>query len=422
MKKIIKPKEFINGVISLPGDKSLAHRALILGAISSGRTKIKNFPFSKTCMYTLNCLKNLSVDIKISSGNVIINGKGIHGLSKPNKILNAGTSATTLRLLMGLLAAQNFPSKIKCTGSLKNRPMDRVINPLRKMGANIVHGENFEIFPSNLSAINYKMPIASAQVKSAIILAGLYCNDTVQIIEPIKSRDHTEHMINYFGGDIKFDANKILVGAKQNLFGKNIELACDVSNAAFFIVLATIFPNAHLILNNILVNPRRIGFINVLKKMGANIKFINQRKIYEGEWVADIEIKSARLHAIEICGQTIVDMIDEVPAFVVAALFADGTSIIKDAGELHFKESDRINCLCEEFNRIGAKIKPTGDGMIIESGFDYKFTSAFSHNDHRIAMTLVIFALAIKNKLVVYDVECISDSFVTFFDYVENFF
>ena len=422
MKKIVRPKNFINGVINLPGDKSMAHRALILGAISNGTTKIKNFPFNKSCMYTLNCLKQLGVDIKIISGNVVIKGKGIYGLERPKEILNAGTSATTLRLLMGLLAAQSFPSEIKCEGSLKNRPMDRVIIPLKKMGANIIHEKNFKILPSKLCAINYKMPVASAQVKSAIILASLYCDGVTEIIEPLKSRDHTENMINYFGGNIKSDAGKILIGNSKNLCGKKIELAGDISTAAFFIVLATVFPKAHLILNRVLINPGRIGFINVLKKMGANIRFIDQKKIYNGESVGDIEIKSSKLHSIEIGGSTIVDMIDEIPAFVVAALFADGTSIIKDASELHFKESDRINSLSEEFSKIGAKIKPTDDGLIIESGFNFKFFKVNSHNDHRIAMALAIFSLAAKNELVIENIECISDSFGMFFDYINMFF
>lgn len=422
MEKLVNPKEFINAVINLPGDKSIAHRVMILGAISNGVTKIKNFPFNKSCMSTFNCLRNLGVDIKIKSGKVIINGHGICGLSEPKKILDAGTSATTLRLLLGFLVAQNFPSQIKCSGSLKNRPMDRVIKPLKKMGANIVYDGNFKICPAKLSPIRYKMPVASAQVKSAILFASLYCSGMIEIIEPIKSRDHTEHLINYFGGNINFSGSKIFSNKGKVLTGKKINLPADISTAAFFIVLAVVFPGAHLILNDVLINPRRMGFINVLKKMGANIKIVNCYEIYKGESVADIEVFYSHLKSIEISGEIIIDMIDEIPAFVIAALFADGRSIIKDAGELKFKESDRIMSIAEGFNKLGAKIKPTDDGMIIESGFNFNFARVFSHNDHRIAMSLAVFALAAKNKLIIDDVSCVADSFPEFFEYVDTFF
>lgn len=424
MKKLIRPKNFINGIINLPGDKSLAHRTLIFGAISNGTTTIKNFPFSKSVMSTLNCLRDLGANIKIKSSSVIIKGNGIYGLHEPKKILDAGTSGTTLRLILGLLAAQKFPSQIKCTGSLKNRPMDRVINPLRKMGAKIICDGNFKILPAKLSAIDYKMPVASAQVKSAIILASIYCDGQTKIIEPPekKSRDHTEHMLNYFGADIKFNGNEIFICDAKNLRGQSLKLPADISSASFFIVLALIFQNSHLILNNVLINKRRIGIIKVLKKMGASIKFLSPRQIYNGEWVADIEVKSSTLNAIEIGGQDIVDMIDEIPIFIVAALFANGTTIIKDAAELHFKESDRINCLAEEFNKLGAKIKPTHDGFIIESGSDFKSALANSHDDHRIAMSLAIFSLAFKNELAIENSQCVIDSFPQFFSYIDNFF
>ena len=426
-------KKNITSTINLPGDKSLAHRAVILGAISNGITKIINFPMSKTCMATVNCIRELGIDIKIISDDcVIINGRGLYGFEKPNKILNAETSGTTLRLMLGLLVAQKFSCEIKCMGSLKNRPMKRVIEPLKKMGAKIIHDQNnacFKIMPAHLSGINYTMPVASAQVKSAIILAGLYCDDTTKIIEPKKSRDHTENMINYFGNDIiKRVNNTIYVKPNKNLYGREIKLAGDISSAAFFIVLALLSKSSHLILKDVLYNQRRMGLINTLKKMGANIDLSNIRKIYDGEYVTDIEVRYSELSIIEISDQEVIDMIDEIPIFVISAIFAQGTSIIKDAEELHFKESDRINCLSEELNKIGAKIKPTNDGMIIHGRVD--FDSYFkenkkdiildSHNDHRLAMSFVILSLLLRKKIIIKNIECISDSFPSFFEYINK--
>lgn len=421
MKKIVRTKKVIKGVINLPADKSISHRALILGAIANGQTQIKNFSLNNSCRTTLNCLKDLGADIKILSNKVVINGQDF---LQPKKILNAQTSGTTLRLMLGLLAGQKFPSQIKCIGSLKKRPMSKLLKALRKMGAKITSCDGtFFIEPSQLLPIEYKMSVPSAQIKSAVILASLFCNGTTKIIEPIKSRNHTETMINYFDGKIFCNDNKILCVGQQSLIGKQINLPADTSSAAFFIVLASIFPGAHIILRNVLVNPRRTGLIRVLQKMGAKIFINNQHEIYPGEDVADIEICSSQLKSIQICGDVVVDMIDEFPAFIVAALFAKGTSIVKNAEQLKFKESDRIMTVTEEFNRLGTKIKPTSDGMIIEGGFDLnKNCEVFSHGDHRIAMSLAIFAIAANKELVINDAQCIDDSFPGFFDYLDVFF
>lgn len=421
MKKIVRTKKVIKGVINLPADKSISHRALILGAIANGQTQIKNFSFNNSCRATLNCLKDLGADIKILSNKVVINGQDF---LQPKKILNAQTSGTTLRLMLGLLATQKFPSQIKCIGSLKKRPMNKLLEALRKMGAKITLCDGtFFIEPSQLSPIEYKMPVPSAQIKSAVILSSLFCNGTTKIIEPIKSRNHTETMINYFDGKIFCHDNKILCVGRQSLTGKQINLPADTSSAAFFIVLASIFPKAHIILRNVLVNPRRTGLIRVLQKMGAKIFINNQHEIYPGEDVADIEVCSSQLKSIQICGDIVVDMIDEFPAFIVAALFSKGTSIVKNVRQLKFKESDRIMTVAEEFNRLGAKIKPTSDGMIIEGGFDLnKNCEVFSHGDHRIAMSLAIFAIAANKELVINDAQCVDDSFPDFFDYLDIFF
>lgn len=426
MRKILKPRTVIKGIMNLPGDKSIAHRALILGAIANGKTEIKNFPFSKTCMMTLNCLKDLGADIKINSRNIVINGNGLFGLRESKNILNAGTSGTTLRLLLGLLAAQKFKSKITCEGSLINRPMDRVLSPLTKMGAKIKRKNNiFEISPKNeIFGIEYLMPVASAQVKSSILFASLYLKSgRSEIIENKLTRDHTENMINYFGGDIiiNSDENKILSSSGENLTGKKIVIPGDISSAAFFIVLALLIPNSHLILKNILVNPRRIGLIKILRQMGAKILLKNSYEIYDGELVADIEVFYSKLNAIEISGQVIVDMIDEIPIFVVACLFANGTSIIKDAQELRVKESDRIMSVVENFNKLGAHIKETDDGMIIENNFKFSSVDYVSHKDHRIAMSLAVLFMVSREKLSMDNIECINDSMPGFFDYLETF-
>ena len=418
MKKIIYPRKIIKGIINLPGDKSISHRAIILGAIANGETKIKNFLFSKTCVTTLNCLKDLGAEIKINAGDILINGKGLFGLKESEKILNAGTSGTTLRLLLGLLT---------CEGSLKNRPMERVLLPLKEMGAKIKCDSNniFEITPSEIFGMKYKMPVASAQVKSSILLASLYLKDhEVEITEKKLTRDHTENMINYFGGNIIFneDKTKILSSSGENLKGKEIIIPGDISSAAFFIVLALLIPDSHLILKNVLVNPRRMGLIKILRQMGAKIFVKNSYEVYDGELVADIEIFYSKINGIEISGQTVVDMIDEIPIFVVACLFANGISVIKNAEELRVKESDRIMSVVENFNRLGANIKECADGMIIENKFDFKAVKNIGHKDHRIAMSLVILFLVTGNKLVLEDAECIDDSMPGFFDYLETFF
>ena len=427
MKKIIYPRKIIKGIINLPGDKSISHRAIILGAIANGETKIKNFLFSKTCMTTLNCLKDLGAEIKINAGDILINGKGLFGLKESKKILNAGTSGTTLRLLLGLLAAQKFKSRITCEGSLKNRPMERVLLPLKEMGAKIKCDSNniFEITPSEIFGMKYKMPVASAQVKSSILLASLYLKDhEVEITEKKLTRDHTENMINYFGGNIIFNEGKtkILSSSGENLKGKEIIIPGDISSAAFFIVLALLIPDSHLILKNVLVNPRRMGLIKILRQMGAKIFVKNSYEIYDGELVADIEIFYSKINGIEISGQTVVDMIDEIPVFVVACLFANGISVIKNAEELRVKESDRIMSVVENFNRLGANVKECEDGMIIENKFDFKAVKNIGHKDHRIAMSLVILFLVTGNKLILEDAECIDDSMPDFFDYLETFF
>jgi 3-phosphoshikimate 1-carboxyvinyltransferase len=419
--------------MNLPGDKSLAHRALILAAIANGISVIENFPLCRTCLTTLSCMRQLNVNIDIldkemfshmSTATVIIYGKGIYGLRKSNKVLDASTSGTTLRLLIGLLSAQNFSSAIKL---IKNRPIMRVIVPIRQMNANINISKNtIRIINSELFGINFNMPVASAQLKSSIILASLYANNSTTIIEKIKTRDHTENLVNYFGGNIITNSDKIICQPTKNLTAQKIKLPGDVSSAAFFIAL-TIINQSKLLLKNILINPRRIGFIRSLKKMGADIIIENKQSIYSGETAADIKVSSNKLYAIEIDKSDTVDMIDEVLIFIITALFADGISVVKDIEELKVKESNRIKSICSELDKLNINIQYDNNKVVIHGRNMFSLSKNIntnvildSHNDHRVAMSLSIILKVLKLNIKIKNTQCVADSFPDFFTILDS--
>ena len=416
---IDKYNKALIGEITVSSDKSISHRAIICGALSEGDTVVNNILLSEDVLNTIDCFRKMGVNIKIEGNKVYIQGVGLYGLKKPEDVLNCGNSGTTMRLLSGILVAQDFSTILIGDDSLMNRPMKRIISPLSKMRANIIGRDGeyppLQIQPTdNLNGIVYELPIASAQVKSSILLASLYSSGKTIIIENKITRDHTERMLNYFGQDIVKHNNKIIVDEKQKLIGKEIYIPADISSAAYFIVAASIVKGSHIIIQNVGINPTRDGVLQILDKMGANIVVFN-KKIVNNEPIGDIEIKYSPLKACTIEGDIIGRTIDELPIITVAAALADGRTIIRDAKELRYKESDRINAMTVELNKMGAKIEELPDGMIIDGVDSLRPAELNSYGDHRIAMALSISALKAKGKSSIYGSESVSISYPDFY-------
>lgn len=353
------------GQIKVPGDKSISHRAVMLGSLANGVTEISGFLKGADCLSTIDCFRKMGIDIDINGENVTVHGNGLRGLLKPDEMLYTGNSGTTTRLLCGILAGQNFDTSITGDASIQKRPMGRVVQPLSMMGAKI---ENeycpLYITGTKLHGIDYKMPVASAQVKTAIILAGLYADGETVIHEIEKSRDHTELMLSAMGADLTVDNLDITVKPTNDLTAVNVDVPGDISSAAFFLVLGAIMPNSQITVTNVGINPTRTGIIDVLKDMGADITLENVHTS-AGETVADITVRSSSLKGTTVGGDIIPRLIDELPIIAVAAVFADGQTVIKDAQELKVKETNRIRAVVDEFNKCGIDITETDDGMII---------------------------------------------------------
>lgn len=425
MDLIIKGKAGrIFGEIRVPGDKSISHRSIILGALAEGDTVVKNLLVSDDVLRTIQAFKDMGVNIEFVADEIIIHGVGLYGLKKPERHVECGNSGTTARLMSGILAGQKFPSTLVGDQSLSRRPMDRVIIPLRKMGAEIYGRDDkylpLEIKPakSKLKAISYELPVASAQVKSAILLASLYANGTTEIIENKKTRDHTERMLKLFGCKIRRKGNSIIMDSNSLLKGKNIYVPGDISSAAYFIVAAAMVEGSDLLIKDVGINPTRDGIIHVLKKMGADIAIINER-IVNNEPVGDIRIRYAPLTGISIDREITGIIIDEIPILAVAASVAKGRTIIRDVKELKYKESNRIYAISKELSKMGAKIEALEDGMIIEGVDRLKGAVVDSHGDHRIAMALSIAALVAEGSTIIGNHECVSISYPNFFDTLE---
>lgn len=420
MNVTIKPKRNIKKTLSVPGDKSISHRAVMFGAIAEGTTEIEGFLMGDDCLSTIKCFRQLGIDIEVNENKVIVHGKGLYGLSKPDTILDVGNSGTTLRLITGLLAAQSFSCEITGDKSIQKRPMDRVITPLSQIGANI-EGKfcPIKINGSKLKAIEYTLPVASAQVKSAILLASLYVDSQTCIIEPAPTRDHTEIMLNYLGANIQKDGNKIISNKVNQLYAKNIVVPADISSAAYFIVMGLIVPDSEILITNVGCNFTRTGIIDVLKDMKADISVLNERNVC-GEVVADILVRTSELKSTTIGGSIIPRLIDEIPIIAVAACFAQGKTVIKDASELKVKESNRIKTIATELNKMGANIVETDDGMIIEGSRSLKGTTVESYNDHRVAMSLAVAALVADGNTTINNADCTDISFPDFFKYIDS--
>jgi len=405
-------------VIEVDGDKSISHRAVMIGAIAEGTTVIHNFLNGADCVSTIECFRSMGIKIELDNKTVVVHGKGLYGLTQPSQALDVGNSGTTIRLLCGLLSAQNFSSTLTGDDSIKKRPMDRVITPLQMMGADITYPP-ININGKKINSVEYTLPVASAQVKSAILFASLFAETETIINEPIPTRNHTELMLNYFGGKIHTENKKIISTPIKRLEAKEITIPNDISSAAFFIVASLICENSYVTLTNVGVNPTRMGLITTLQKMGGDIKLKNHKTL-ANEPVCDIEVKSSKLTATEISGDIIPSMIDEIPIFSIAALFATGTTIIKNAEELKFKESNRLSALATELKKLNAKIEETTDGLIIEGGHVLYGDKVSTYNDHRIAMSLAIASLKTIGHVELDNPDCVNISFPRFFDILKR--
>ena len=415
----------LKGSFELIGDKSISHRAVMFSSISKGHNKISNFLMGEDCLSTISCFRKMGVDIQIDGKDVYVKGNGLYGLKRPKEILDVGNSGTTIRLMMGILAGNKFDATLIGDNSIAKRPMKRVTDPLRLMGCNIEGKDDanytpIKIYGGDLKAIDYHMPVASAQVKSALILASLYANDTSFIYEKVKSRNHTEIMLKSFGADINVENLKISVNPVNELFSQDIYVPGDISSAAFIIVSSLITKGSEVIIKNVGLNETRTGIIDVVKNMNGNIEIINERLV-GGELVGDLLVRYTKdLCATTIDKDIIPRLIDEIPVIAVLATQAEGTTIIKDAQELKVKESNRIKSMVENLKILGADIEELEDGMIIKGKSKLNGGKIKTFKDHRIAMAFSTLNLISDEKIKLDDEDCINVSFPGYFDLIKS--
>jgi 3-phosphoshikimate 1-carboxyvinyltransferase len=417
MEQKVRQSQALRGEVVPPGDKSISHRAAILNGISFGTGRIDNFSPSADCLSTVSCLRALGVEIEDQGISLAVFGKGVGGLTEPYDVLDAGNSGTTMRLLAGLLSAQSFLSIITGDQSLRSRPMDRLIQPLRLMGADIWGREHGSRAPlvikgGQLHGIRYQLPVASAQVKSAILLAGLFAQHDTTIEEPAFTRDHTERMLQAMGGKIEIEGRRITI-SPGSLSAIDLHIPGDLSSAAFWLVAGAIHPDAEIKIRDVGVNPKRSGIIDVLKAMGADIRVEGER-VEGGEPIADISVRSSSLVGTHVAGELVPRLIDEIPVLAVAACVAGGTTVIRDAQELRVKEADRIATTIEELSKFGAEIEELPDGMVIYGGKRLGGAECHSHQDHRLAMALGVAALVADGETVIQGAEAVNFSYPGF--------
>lgn len=409
----------LKGELSIPGDKSISHRSIMFGALSEGLTEATNFLTGADCLSTIACFRQMGIDVEQSGDHVLIHGKGLHGLSAPTAVLDAGNSGTTVRLMSGILSGQRFSSVITGDASIQKRPMKRILTPLQLMQADIhsVSDNNcapLEIHGKQLHAISYASPVASAQVKSCILLAGLYADGITSVTEPVRSRNHSELMLRYFGADLETSQNTVSIHPDPHLIGQSIRIPGDISSAAYFIAAALLVPNSEILLRNVGINPTRNGMLRVCKAMGADITLLNED--HSGaEPCADLLVRSSNLKGTVIEGDIIPTLIDELPMIAVLAAFASGTTIISDAAELRVKESDRIAVMTENLTRMGCEVHATDDGMIIHGDAPLHGAVIDSKKDHRVAMSCAVAALACEGETEILDADCVNISYPEFY-------
>ncbi len=430
MNQIISPARHIKGIIRVPGDKSISHRAVMFGAIADGDTRISNFLRSADCLSTISCFQKLGIafDTDPETGTLIVHGRGLRGLCEPSSVLDTGNSGTTTRLISGILAGQSFSSVLDGDASIRKRPMKRIMTPLGLMGADIVSVSGndcvpLRISPAPLNGIDYQSPTASAQVKSCVLLAGLYADSKTCVTETVLSRNHTELMLAGFGAGVAsrktpkgYEAS---VSPGSSLHGTYITVPGDISSAAYYLAAALIVPGSEVLIQNVGINPTRTGLLEAVRRMGGEFHLLD-RRMEGGEEAADLLVRSSSLHGIEIGAELIPSMIDEIPVLAVLAAYAEGTTVIRDAAELRVKETDRIKTTTRALHRMGAKITPSSDGMVIEGGSPLHGAAIDSCMDHRIAMSMAVCALAAEGPTTIKDADCAGISYPSFYSDLES--
>ncbi|MED4581394.1 3-phosphoshikimate 1-carboxyvinyltransferase [Brevibacillus choshinensis] len=414
----------INGTVKVPGDKSISHRAVMFGSLAEGTTTIEGFLTGADCLSTISCFRRMGIQIEQHGDKVTVEGKGWYGLQEPSERLDVGNSGTTIRLMSGIMSTQPFHVVMEGDESIAKRPMRRVIGPLRQMGAKIDGRKDGEFTPlairgGDLEGISYQSPVASAQVKSAILLAGLQAKGVTSVTEPHLSRDHTERMLAAFGVNVVRDGLTVSVEGGQSLKGRAIQVPGDISSAAFLIAAVMMVPGSSLLIENVGINPSRTGIIDVVQAMGGDLELVNERVVNE-EPVADLLVKHSQLQGIEIAGDIIPRLIDEIPVIAVMATQAKGHTVIRDAEELKVKETDRIATVVSQLSKFGAKVTPTDDGMIIEGESVLSGAVIDSMGDHRIGMAMAIAGLSASGETVIENEEAIDVSFPGFAELLER--
>lgn len=422
----------LHGEIEIPGDKSISHRSVMFGALAKGTTEITHFLQGADCLSTIGCFRAMGIEIENTPEKILVHGRGLHGLTAPAGTLDVGNSGTTTRLISGILSGQPFATTLSGDASLNSRPMKRIMEPLSLMGADIQSQNgngcaplqiNHHLNPGShpeLKHIHYRSRVASAQVKSAVLLAGLYADGVTEVTEPTLSRNHTELMLNGFGANvitINHDDGSATASIRpcEELFARQIQVPGDISSAAYFIAAGLLVPNSELLIRNVGINPTRAGLLEVCRAMGADITYVNQTSA-SGEPTADLLVRSSSLHGTTIEGAIIPTLIDEIPMIAVMAAFAEGTTVIKDAAELKVKETDRIKTTTEALLAMGADVVPTEDGMIIHGGNPLHGTDINSYLDHRIAMAFSIAGLAAAGTTTIQDSRCVDVSYPEFYE------
>ncbi len=421
--KFIRTKQ-LHGEISIPGDKSISHRAVMFGSLAEGTTEVTGFLRGADCLSTIDCFRRLGITIEEKDERILIHGKGLHGLAAPAGILDTGNSGTTTRLISGILCGQDFETTLTGDASIQKRPMGRIIEPLSQMGASIqsLSGNGcapLRIQGHPLHGIHYTTKVASAQVKSAILLAGLYADGATSVTEPALSRNHSELMLNFFGAKVKSEGTTAAIQPEPKLTGQKVLVPGDISSAAYFIAAGCITPNSEILIRNVGTNPTRDGILRVCKMMHAAVTLLNENTD-SGEPTADLLVRTSSLRGCTIEGALIPTLIDELPVIAVMACFAEGTTVIRDAAELKVKESDRIAVMTENLTAMGAKVTATDDGMIIEGGYALHGAVIDSHLDHRVAMSFAVAALNADGETEIQGADCVNISYPAFYRDLEE--
>lgn len=409
----------LRGEITVPGDKSISHRAVMFGALAKGTTSITNFLKGADCLSTISCFEKMGIEIEQLPSEILIHGKGLHGLNAPETILDAGNSGTTTRLLSGILAGQAFCTTLTGDASIQKRPMTRIITPLSQMGGKIESlSDNgcapLKITGHPLKPIHYLSPVSSAQVKSCVLLAGMYADGITKVTEPYLSRNHSELMLRSFGADVISEGTTAAITGNPVLEGQNVIVPGDISSAAYFIAAGLLIPGSEILIKDVGINPTRDGILKVCADMGADIQLLNKRE-YGKEPVADILVKHSELKATVIEGALIPTLIDELPMLAVMAAFAQGTTVIRDAQELKVKESNRLDIIVQHLSAMGADIIPTEDGMEIHGGKPLKGAVLDSYMDHRIAMSFAVAGMAADGETEILNASCVDISYPEFY-------